>query len=116
MPRSGSSRGRSRDPFSEEPRSGLFPSVWAVARDEHDLPRRDASVLTSISDIRALVRAQPTSLRNSARARAARTGDPVTRAHLEDIVARITEDPQSAELSQGAGCNDASSRLCVFAS
>ncbi|HEU5218410.1 MAG TPA: hypothetical protein VFU23_07115, partial [Gemmatimonadales bacterium] len=54
-------------------------------------PGAPAAVLTSISDIRPLVRAQLTSLRSAARLRAARTTDPITRAHLEDVVARIGE-------------------------
>ncbi len=55
------------------------------------VPGAPAAVLTSISDIRPLVRAQLTSLRASARLRVPRTTDPVTRAHLEDVVARIGE-------------------------
>lgn len=41
------------------------------------------------SDIRALVRADLTALQGQVRARQARGGDPVTRAHLADVLARI---------------------------
>ncbi len=43
------------------------------------------------SDIRPLVRAQLRSLRAEASSAARRTGDRVTRAHLQDVVARIDE-------------------------
>jgi len=47
-------------------------------------------VTLSQSDVRALVRSQLVDLRTALRARAGRTSDRVTRAHLEDAVARIT--------------------------
>jgi hypothetical protein len=60
-------------------------------------PGAAPAVVVAITDIRPLVRAQLTSLRAAARLRATRTTDPVTRAHLEDVVARIASvlEPKS---------------------
>jgi hypothetical protein len=46
-------------------------------------------VVVALSDIRPLVRAQLTALRTAVRGRVSRTTDAVTRAHLEDVMARI---------------------------
>ena len=54
------------------------------------IPGAPAPVLLAFTDIRPLVRAQLSGLRSSARARLL-TSDPVTRAHLEDVIARIGE-------------------------
>ncbi|NOT09004.1 MAG: zinc-dependent metalloprotease [Gemmatimonadales bacterium] len=54
-------------------------------------PNAPAPVAVAMTDIRPLVRAQLVSLRAAARARVARTADPVTRAHFDDVVARIAE-------------------------
>ncbi len=50
-----------------------------------------APIVVAQSDIRPLVRAQLASLKTAVQARMVRTTDPVTRAHLGDVVARITE-------------------------
>lgn len=63
----------------------------AAAAPAPVIPGAPPAVVIGISDIRPLVRAQLTSLRASARVRVRRTTDPVTRAHLEDVVARIGE-------------------------
>ena len=54
-------------------------------------PGAPAPVALAFTDVRPLVRAQLTGLRTAVRARVARTTDPLTRAHLEDVVARITD-------------------------
>jgi hypothetical protein len=55
------------------------------------LPGAPPAVQLAFTDIRPLVRAQLTVLRIAVRSRLARTTDPVTRAHLQDAGARISE-------------------------
>ena len=55
------------------------------------IPGAPAPVALAFTDIRPLARAQLVALRSSSRARLLRTTDPLTRAHLEDVGARITE-------------------------
>ena len=54
-------------------------------------PPGGPAVQVAFTDIRPLVRAQLAGLRISIRGRLARTTDPVTRAHLQDVGARIGE-------------------------
>ena len=55
------------------------------------IPGAPAPVALAFTDIRPLARAQLVALRSASRARLLRTTDALTRAHLEDVAARITE-------------------------
>jgi hypothetical protein len=89
--------------FLDDVRTGVWRDVAATARDPYRraLQRahvarllalvEDESPAVAGSDVRPLVRAQLVTLQREAAAAAGRTGDPVARAHLNDVAERIRQ-------------------------